>query len=251
MIQQKTLIKHLDKLFQIHQFIDVGLNGLQVESVAPIKKVCFAVDACLTSIEQAIQHQAQILIVHHGLFWGRETSITGIHYQRIQRLLQNQIALYAIHIPLDVHPELGNNVSLANALNLEVIESFGEFRKTKIVLGTKCAQPLPVKDFQTQVENLLRNKTHLLSFGKEMIQKIALCTGDASFGVHEAYEKGYDLYFTGEREHISYHLCKDLGFHCLFGGHYATETFGLKSLAQKLQEKFSLETCFLEIPTDL
>lgn len=251
MIQQKTLVKYLDKLFQIYQFMDIGFNGLQVESAAPIKKICFAVDACLTSIEQAIQQQAQMLIVHHGLFWGRETPITGIHYQRIQQLLRHQLALYAIHIPLDVHPDLGNNVSLAKLLQLEIIESFGEYRKTKIILGTKRAQPISVKEFQAEVETLLHSKTHLIGFGKERIQKIALCTGDASFGVTEAHEKGYDLYFTGEREHISYHLCKDIGFHCLFGGHYATETFGLKSLAQKLQEKFSVETCFLEIPTDL
>lgn len=251
MIRQNTLIKHLNQLFRISSFYDIGLNGLQVESSTPIHKICFAVDACLTSIEKTIEAQAQMLIVHHGLFWGREAPITGIHYQRLQKLLQHGISLYAIHIPLDVHPTLGNNVTLAQALKLEVLETFGEYKKTPIILGTKLPRPLAIHEFQKRVEQVLQSSTHLISFGKEKVQKIALCTGDASFGVMDAYEKGYDLYFTGEREHISYHLCKDLKFHCLFGGHYATETFGLKALAKKLPEDFNVETLFLEIPTDL
>jgi dinuclear metal center YbgI/SA1388 family protein len=251
MIPSSELVAYLDQLFQIQMFQDVGFNGLQVENKQGISKVCLAVDACLGTIERCIEECAQVLVVHHGLFWGKTFPLTGVHYQRIQRLIAQDVALYAIHIPLDVHGTLGNNVRLAQALELQTLETFGEFKRTPIILGATLAQPLSIPLFCERVEQVLQTKIESLLFGKEVVQKIALCTGDASFGVQEAFERGYDLYLTGEREHISYHLCRDLGFHCLFGGHYATETLGLKALAQHLHRTFEIETLFLDFPTGL
>jgi dinuclear metal center YbgI/SA1388 family protein len=230
--------------------LDSSLNGLQVGNTdAEIQKVAFAVDACLESFERAVDAGADLLFVHHGLFWGRDIRVIKSHYRRIEYLLQNHCALYAVHLPLDAHPEFGNNAALAAKLEMNDPEPFGTYHGTKIGLKGELD---PAMDTEAVVDKLGFDRdtcAAILQFGASSNSSVGIVSGGAIREVQEAIDEGLDLYLTGEMSHTHYHLCLEEGVNLICGGHYQTETLGVSLLADIVKQEMELDTLFIDIPT--
>jgi len=246
--------KYLTGLLDLEAFAraDVSMNGLQVgDSSREVRKVAFAVDACLDSFLRAADAGAGLLVVHHGLYWGAPVPVTGDFFRRISCLVERGLALFAAHLPLDSHPEVGNNAALAAALGLEQVEPFGLYHGLKI--GCKGVLPRPAS-LDGVLESLGLTRQDCLSvlpFGGDTIRTVAIVSGGAASDVVQAMEEGADLYLTGEVSHQIYHACLEGRICFAAAGHYFTETFGVRALARRLQKDTGLETVFIDVPTGL
>ncbi len=244
------LVGYLDEFLRVRVIEDSSNNGLQVGGAEEVTRLAFAVDASLAAFEAARASAAQMLIVHHGLFWGNPLMVTGIHRHRLQTLLDAGIALYAAHLPLDYHEEVGNNVTLARWLELEDVEPFGAYKDLPAGTAGYLSQPCSLERFTVQVEQSLGEPVlRVWPFGADAVQKVGIVSGGAGSLVSQAVDAGVDVYLTGEVSHIAYHEARELGVNVVFGGHYATETAGLKSLGEHLSARFDLETTFLDLST--
>ena len=213
-------------------------------------RLAFAVDASQATFGAASDAGAHVLIVHHGLFWGRPIMITGIHLRRVQTLLDAGLALYAAHLPLDLHSEVGNNATLARWLDLEGMEIFGDYMGVPVGVAGSLPEPRSLEQFAAQVEQVLGEPLlRVWPFGSDEVQKVAVISGGGGGLVIQAADAGTDVYLTGEVSHVAYHEAQELGMNVIFGGHYATETAGLKSLAKHLSDRFGLSTVFLDLST--
>ena len=248
----------LDKFFRstldIEGFrsIDNSLNGIQVDNDgSEIKKIVFAVDACMESFRQCAKVGGNMLFVHHGLFWGSQLAVKGPHRDRIQFLLDNNIALYAVHLPLDQHPGLGNNAALAELLGIENPEPFGLYHGKKIGFMGKLKQPLTTDQAVKAIGFKGNNPLGVLAFGKQVNETCAVISGGACFEGMQALDEGVDLYVTGEIGHNIYHPAMEGKMNFIAGGHYATEVWGVRKLMAECSAALNLETEFINIPTGL
>jgi len=231
---------------------DVALNGLQVaNSSATVEKVAFAVDACLESIRRAAEWKANLLFVHHGLFWGKPLAVIGGHYQRLRALIEADLALYAVHLPLDMHPDLGNNYGLARRIGLQRLEPFGEYKGMKIGFKGTLAEQLSLEQVVRLCCGGKEQGINVLPFGPENISTVGIVSGGAADEAYQAIEERLDLFITGDADHTIYHHCLEGRINVIFGGHYLTETSGVTLLAEKLEKGSDLETRFFDIPTGL
>ena len=229
---------------------DPSLNGVQVGRLdKEIKRVAFAVDACQESFRRATAWKADVLVVHHGLFWGRPFPLTGTSYDRLALLVQNDLALYAMHLPLDAHPELGNNIGLARVLELHEVRPFCTWHGVQIGFQGRLPTPLRLEEVMVKAFGDWRATLGNLPFGKQNIQTVGIVSGGACDEVEEAIEAGLDLFITGDSSHQIYHRCLEAGINVIFGGHYQTEIWGVSLLARNLRNETGLETCFIDIPT--
>jgi dinuclear metal center YbgI/SA1388 family protein len=229
---------------------DDSTNGLQVANCSgELKRVAFAVDACLESFRRAGEWRADLLFVHHGLLWGRPLPVTGNHYRRLKALLAADCALYAVHLPLDAHPELGNNAGIAALLGLEEIEGFGLYRGLKIGLKGRLREPQSYTDLQRTLSGGRSQGLSGLPFGPESIRTVGIVSGSAASTAAQAAEEGLDLFVTGESAHSIYHSALEAGLNVIFGGHYLTEVWGVKQVCKKVEQEMGLETVFLDLPT--
>lgn len=247
----KEITDYLDNYLRIGEIEDVSQNGLQVSCQVEINKAVFAVDASLEVFEKANEADADIIIVHHGLFWGNPFLITDINYDRIAYLIKNDMALYAAHLPLDMHPEVGNNAQLAEALGLVNLEEFGDYHGETIGIKGDLKNALEYNEFLEELRSKFNKDFLDFHFGRETIKSIGIISGGGSSMLKDARDAGVDLFFSGETGHSSYHTMKEYKLNAVFGGHYFTETFGVKALGQLLTEKFKLDTEFLDSPTGL
>jgi dinuclear metal center YbgI/SA1388 family protein len=225
-------------------------NGLQVENRVPIERVAVATDVSLATIEAAARAQCQLLMVHHGLFWESSVPITGRAYSRLSALMNANIALYSVHLPLDIHPEVGNNILLLKALGLELDGRFGRIHEVEGV-GVWASPEMYRDEILERLERACGGKPFLIPGGPEQVHKVGIVTGGAGEMIGQAAAAGMDTFITGEGSHHTYHVAMELGLNVIYAGHYATETFGVKALAMKLVERFRLEWEFLDIPTGL
>ena len=254
----KELDLYFTELLNIDAFAaqDLSQNGVQVQnSGKEIKKVAFAVDACLQSIKEAAERKADMLFVHHGLFWSRSLRIMGNHYHRIKALLDNDIVLYAVHLPLDAHPLYGNNIGLARRLELENLKEFGMYRGLNIgfygslPLKEDSEEGLEIDEIVNKLFPQGEKPANILPFGPKKIKTVGIISGGAASEIDDAIALGLDLYITGEIEHITYHNALENRINVIAGGHYQTETVGVQLVAKKLELDTNLETCFIDIPT--
>jgi len=243
-MQRTDLVRYLDSYLRVAEIEDVSANGLQVEGCATVGRLAFAVDACQATIEAAVAGAAQMLIVHHGLFWGQPLALVGPHHRRIKALLDADCSLYAVHVPLDVHPEVGNAVCLARQLGLTVVGDYG-------AVGVEARPPagLTRAMLADHTAALLGASPTVLSGGPEAVERIAIVPGRAPREIARAAETGYDTLITGEQLHDVHHHAAEYGINVIFAGHYATETVGLRALADHLRAQFGLETMFIDLPT--
>lgn len=252
MVSLKQICQFLDTELNVAQIEDTSLNGIQVAGEEQIKKVICAVDACVETFYEAKKQSAQMIIVHHGLFWDKPQSLTGTLYNRLEILFKNGISLYAVHLPLDLHPEFGNNAQLMNLFTTKKpCEPFGEYHGVSIGYLGKLDKEIDLLGIQQTLEQRLNTTCRLLNFGKQKIKTIAIVSGGGADMIKEAIDKEVDLFITGESKLFTYHLAKESKINIIFAGHYATETLGVKALAEVLSKKFQIECNFINIPTEL
>jgi dinuclear metal center YbgI/SA1388 family protein len=232
--------------------IDGSKNGLQVDRRnQEVHRVALAVDAAQETFERAAEIDADLIFVHHGLFWGREQVLTGDHYRRVRFLIDHDIALYAVHLPLDAHLSLGNNAGMAEELGLVEVEPFGLVKGMPIGVAGQFPQPVSV---DSVVKTLFGDRyppLSVLEFGPQQVKSVGIISGGAPLEVDQAIEQGLDLYITGDANHIAYHRCRESGINAIFGGHYATEVWGVQRVGEMLTNEAGLAVSFLDVPTGL
>lgn len=248
MVNAKDIAVFLNEELKITEFEDASVNGLQVENKQDVNKVGFAVDIGVEVIEKAAASKCQMLIVHHGLIWTGLKSITGFDYLRVKELLENDMALYGAHLPLDAHPKYGNNAVLANMLELKKVKPFGIYNGKAI--GWMGETKLTLEEIRVIIRDK-GMKDKLLAFGKSEIRNVAIISGRAAFEVRQAIEQGAGLYITGEPIHEMYHMVKEGKINVLLGGHYETEVWGVKALMPVIQREFNVNVEFIDVPIRL
>jgi dinuclear metal center YbgI/SA1388 family protein len=251
------LDKYLRDYLAINAFPqDPSRNGIQVANSAPaskpIKRVAFAVDACLESVLRAVEWGADLLFVHHGLLWGSCEPIAGAYRGRIKALLDADMALYACHLPLDAHSECGNNYGMAQRLALVNTRGFGTYHGMCIgAIGETSEAELAPRDITAALFPGYEDDCNIYPFGKTKIRRIAIVSGGAGDLAAEAVAAGADCLVTGELLHQDYHSAEELGLTIIAAGHYRSETVGVTLMAEKLHRDLALETRFLDLPTGL
>ena len=226
-----------------------ALNGLQIENSGAVTKIGAAVDASIRTIDAALEREINFLIVHHGLFWPGLRPITGGRRRMLERILQHDLALYSAHLPLDVHSILGNNAQLALSLGFENTAPF--FEQKGRCVGLKMDAQISRDELARKLEHSLGGPVKMFAAGPEQTKSIGLITGGAGSEIYEIAREGIDTFITGEAPHWAAVAAEELGINLLLGGHYATETFGVKALAAHLSDRFNLPWEFLDSPTGL
>lgn len=249
--------RHLDTLLRTREVPDYpgAMNGIQVEHDGPVTRCAVAVDASLATIDAAIATGANLLIVHHGLFWGGVQPLRGRAFERVRRLLAHDVAVYASHLPLDLHPTLGNNALMARELALTPSGGFARFQSVDI--GVMGEADVPTMSLAERCAVLARREGgQLVSVGvtpDRRTRRWALCTGAgaSSDTLREAAAATIDTLIVGEGPHHTAVEATELGMAVLYTGHYATETFGVRALGQEIERAFGIPWSFLPAPTGL
>lgn len=251
MAELSKICSFLDESLRTSEINDYSgaLNGLQLESPGGVTKVVAAVDASLPVIEKAIAAGGDLLVVHHGLFWQGAQPLIGAGYRKIKAAMDAGMAIYSSHLPLDVHPELGNNVGLAKGMGLVDWEPFMDWKGMS--MGVRAEVDWTREELVQRVEQAVGGKIHHCPGGADRIGSVGIVTGGAGSQVADAAATGVEAFVTGEGPHWSYPLAEELGLNLVYGGHYATETFGVKSLAKELSARFQVEWEFVDHPTGL
>ncbi len=251
MISLLEVVGYLDEYLHVRDVPDYGpaLNGLQVENSGEVNRIAVAVDAAEATIEGAIAGGADLMIVHHGLFWDGNQPVTGRRFRRLKRLLEADVALYGAHMPLDVHPEVGNNVVLAKELGIALEGTFGEYKGQAV--GVWGRVDLRREALAARLDQVLGARVHLVAGGPEHVKTVGVITGGAGSMLAAAREMGLDAFITGEGAHHNYFDASEGGINLYFGGHYATETWGVRALGHHLESLFGLPWTFIDHPTGL
>jgi dinuclear metal center YbgI/SA1388 family protein len=226
-----------------------AVNGIQVEGPTQFRKVAAAVDASETVIARAVEESADLLLVHHGLFWDPERRITGRRFRKLAALLEGRVALYSSHLPLDAHPEVGNSAVLTRALGLEPGTGFGHWKGR--TLGWQAHCNLSRSELVERVGAVVGGPVRLLEGGNETVRNVAVVTGAGASFLSEAVECGVDTLITGEAPHHAFQDARELGVNLILAGHYLTETWGVRAVAARLEEEFGLPWVFLDDPSGL
>lgn len=244
MILRDELVKVCAEWMSVEQIQDYCPNGLQVEGKSEVRKLATSVTASLDAIDAAIEWGADALLVHHGYFWRNEAaSIVGAKSERIRRLMQANISLFAYHLPLDMHAEFGNNASLAKLWNLV---DDGSDAKRVWRTGT-LDFALPIDGFVDRIRRTLRREPLVIAAGPSQVSRVAWCSGGAQGYFAQAIEQGVDVFITGEASEPCYHQAIEAGVHFIAAGHHATERYGVQALGEKLAQGFALEHRYIEL----
>jgi dinuclear metal center YbgI/SA1388 family protein len=235
-----ALVQYSDRLLRTSEVTDYdgAVNGLQVENAGGVTRIAAAVDASLATVRKVIEARADLLVVHHGLFWSKRHPWTGKNFELMRLLLENDVAIYSSHLPLDMHPTLGNNAQLCAALGLRKLKPF--FHTKNQFLGLQTAASIPRAELSRRLAKAVGGEVKLLPGGPQTCKRIGVVTGGAGAEVKLA-----------EGPHWTYALAEELGVNVFYGGHYATETFGVKALAAHLSKKFGVPWVFIDHPTGL
>ena len=246
-----TLVAHCDTILRTAAIgdYDGAANGLQVENSGAVTRLAATVDASLATVKMAVAAKADLLLVHHGLFWSKSHPWTGRRHELLRLLVENNLAVYSSHLPLDAHPRLGNNAQLAAALGFKNLKPF--FASHGQPIGWQIRCKISRAELAKKLECVTGARPRLIPGGKEMCGRSGIVTGGAGGDLASAAAEGVDTFITGEGPHWTYALAEELGVNVLYGGHYATETFGVKALAAELAKKFKLPWEFLDHPTGL
>lgn len=250
-MKRDELVSWLDSYLAIDDYPDPSLNGLQVEGADEVTTIAVAVDSSLSTFEQAAALGAQMLIVHHGLFWGQPKAIRGPHGRRVKFLLDRGISLYAAHIPLDAHREVGNNWGFARRLGMLDLEDFAEFKGRPVGVKGRLPDVMDRRELAQMIEAQLGEPVMLLEGGPQEVQTLGIVSGGAAWDVLTAVDEGLDAFLTGEPKHEMFYEPFENGINAMFGGHYMTETIGVNLLAEKIRDEFDLDFRFIYLPTGL
>ncbi|HEX5219435.1 MAG TPA: Nif3-like dinuclear metal center hexameric protein [Verrucomicrobiae bacterium] len=245
------MVRYCDRLLRTAEMGDYNgaVNGLQVENSGKVTRIAATVDASLATVKLAINAKADLLIVHHGLFWSPSHPWTGKKYELIRLLMQNDIAIYSSHLPLDAHPQLGNNAQLCATLGFKKLKPF--FPSQGQSIGLQAVTSIFREELGSRLARATGTRPLVIPGGPRICRRIGVVTGGAGGDLKQAAIEGVDTFITGEGPHWTYAMAEELGINVLYGGHYATETFGVKALAAHLSKKFRVPWTFLDHPTGL
>ncbi len=246
-ILRDELASYLHELLACANIDDYAPNGVQIEGTDKITRICTAVTASLEAIDHAIRLRADALLVHHGYFWrGEVPVIRGVKRERFARLINHNLTLFAYHLPLDCHAELGNNACLAQLFNLTAIKQHQVGRTANLLWSGTLAKSLTAEAFAKQIEKKLARKPLHIAGSEKPILHIAWCTGAAQDYIEQAYALGIDAYLSGEISERTYYQAKELGVHYFACGHHATERYGIQALGNHLAAKYGLDHYFID-----
>jgi dinuclear metal center YbgI/SA1388 family protein len=249
---RSELVNWLDAYLSIHAIKDYGPQGLQVEGRAEVQRIVGTVDAQLPCAQAAHGHDGDLLLVHHGIFWGPAKPLRGGYGHLVRYYIERDLNLYAAHLALDAHPVVGNNAQLARLLNFEVTDWWGAANGVK--LGTICTPAggeESLEDVVNRFGDNVGNPVLLQEYGPRICRKVAILSGSGTGFFEEAAALGCDTIITGETSHAHFYEAQNLGVNILYGGHYTSETVGVKALGALLAEQFGLEFKFVDLPTYL
>jgi dinuclear metal center YbgI/SA1388 family protein len=248
-MQRDQIIRFLDELLDVQSISDYGPQGLQVEGRPEVKKVAVGVSASAELFRLTIDAGADLLICHHGLIWDKDPRVVqGKLKQRLKLLLDHEITLLAYHLPLDAHEEHGNNALIARAMGLRDIEPFAEYHGTKIGRRGRFSAPMPRAAFIDLVKKLFGGEPLVFPFGPDPIRTVGVVSGGAQSEIDQAISAGLDAYVTGEASEFVQETAREGPITFVAAGHYRTETFGVRSLGERLSREFGLESVFLDVP---
>ncbi len=245
------IVRYADKYLRVPEIEDWpnALNGLQVENSGRVTKIGAAVDVSTRVLSEAVKKNVDLLIVHHGISWPGLQPVTGAFRRQLKLAFENDIALYSAHLPLDIHPKIGNNAQLARFLGIRSTQPFLEEKGQPI--GLKARSSLLREDLAQRLRKTLGGSVKVFNFGPKKANKIAIITGGAGSEIYRVAQEKIDTFITGEAPHWAAIAAEELGINLMLGGHYATETFGVKALALHLSKRFNLSSIFIECPTGM
>lgn len=245
------LVSYLDDYLRVRETGDdrFALNGLQVENSGEVRQLAVAVDACQAVIDQTAERGADLLLVHHGLFWGGLEPVRGRLYRKLAALVRHDVAVYSAHLPLDRHPEVGNNAVLARRLGMEVRGWWGEYEGAP--LGVWGELDIEREVLAERITETLGVSPRLIAGGAPRVHRVGVITGAGGEMIGAAKEAGLDAFVTGEGRHWAFFDAEELGVNVYLAGHYATETVGVKALAEHIAQRFQVPWSFVDHPTGL
>lgn len=246
-----NIVSYCDRLLGTEKVQDYegASNGLQVENSGAVTRIAAAVDASMATVELAVASKANLLVVHHGLFWGPSRPWTGKRYALLRTLVGSDLAVYSSHLPLDAHPKLGNNARLCAAIALRGLRPF--FLSHGQHIGFQAQKRIALDALAADVDRATDSRARVIPGGPRICRRIGVVTGGAGGDLKTAAAEGVDTFITGEGPHWTYALAEELGLNVIYAGHYATETFGVKALAEHLSRRFRVPWTFLDHPTGL
>ncbi len=245
------IVARCDRLLRTAEITDWdgAVNGLQMENNGAVSRIAAAVDGSLATVKMAIAAKADLLLVHHGLFWNQTHPWTGKRYEMLRLMVAHNLAVYSSHLPLDAHPQLGNNALLAGALGFKRRRPF--FLCKGRLIGCQTATRIARGELVRRFQQIVGRPPTVLPGGPEVCRRVGVVTGGAGGDLKVAAAEGVDTFITGEGPHWTFGLAEELGVNVLYGGHYATETFGVRALAADLGKTFKLPWTFLDHPSGL
>ena len=245
------IVSYCDSYLKLSEIQDYenALNGLQLENSGEVKKIATAVDVSSRALQECAKSGANLLIVHHGMFWPGLRPVTKALRRQLKFAFENDLAIYSAHLPLDLHPEIGNNVLLMRALGLEESEPF--FQEKGSLLGRRASVDVALSKLVARLEKTVAGPVKTIASGPKNVRTVGVITGAAGSEIERIAAEGIETFITGEGPHWAAIAAEELGINLLLAGHYATETFGVKTLAAQLAKKFQLDWEFINLPTGL
>ena len=255
MTQRNEIVKYINELFAEVNFADYSYNGLQFEGSDKVTKIAAGVDATVEFFAEATRRGADFAVVHHGIFWkgGEWNKLDRINVKIVKALLAGNLNLFAMHLPLDAHPQLGNNAIIAGVLKANIVAPFGGSRGNAVGVLAKFAKPITITELKMRISKEVAPIVTHLDFGAKKVQNIGIISGGGWSTINDplVYDGSVDVILTGEVVHQAVAACRDREIHMISAGHYATETFGVAALGRQIAEKFKLAYEFIDLPTGL
>ncbi len=254
-VSRKEILEYLDELFAVSMMPDYSYNGLQFEGKEMVSKIVAGVDAHVDFFKEAGKRGADFALVHHGMFWkgGEWSKLDRFNINAVKALVENDLNLYAMHLPLDAHPEIGNNALLSKMVGGEIVAPFGKEGAVPIGFIAKLPKPVTIQEFVETVNSKVAPISVHLNFGKELVQNIGIVSGGGGsyLASPQVYNGEVDVLLTGEVAHQNAATCRESEIHLIAAGHYNTEVCGIKEVGRLVAEKFGLEYEFIDMPTGL
>lgn len=250
-MMRTDLVAYLNEYLRIEEIRDYGPQGLQIEGRKEVNRIVGMVDAQMPCAVEALARGADLLLVHHGIFWGPSQPLRAALGSLVRTYINADLNLYAAHLALDAHPEVGNNAELARLLGLEVIEHWGAVNGVDLAILAVDLDGIKFDYLVDRFEHLVGPPKLVQAHGPRIVKRVGIMSGAGAKSIQEAKELGCDLYITGETSHAHFYEALNAGINVLYGGHYATETVGVQALGSHLQARFGLEFEFVDLPTDM
>ena len=250
-MQREALVHYLDDTLRINEIADYGPQGLQIEGRAQVDKIVGTVDAHQPCVHAALERGADLLLVHHGVFWGDARPLAGSYGQLVRNFIEHDLNLYAAHLPLDAHPQWGNNAELARRLGLSVIDWWADVKGTPLAVLATYDQPVDFQELVARFEEKVGRPQLVQAEGPAQVRTVGILSGFGADKITDAASLGCDAYVTGETSHAQYYDAANQGINLLYGGHYTSETVGVQALGEHLAQHFGLTFEFVDLPTGL